>query len=347
MMSAMTTRPPLFSVLVPVYNVRAYLPECLDSVDAQTCRNYELVLVDDGSTDGSGVVCDEFAAERPHVRVIHQANAGLLLARRAALRAARGEYVVTLDSDDLLRADALEVLAKQIDRWHPDIIAFEYSRATSFKPYGPSALGIGPGFYEGERYVELERVVCRGRHNNLWSKCYRRAIADVDADYSALRGLTHAEDLLQLCPIVDAGASFAYVAEPLYYYRPNPASATKSYRPRQLDDLGAALGALLACAERWGADCPELARKGALLQLSYLLHMLVQDRIPDVERRGQFARICVYGKSARLFGPWQYELRWDKRQEVDAMAAGDYGRACRLVRTFEGLKRVRDVLASA
>ena len=347
MMLARSARSPLFSILVPVYNVRAYLSQCLDSVDAQTWRDFELVLVDDGSTDGSGVACDEFAAERPHVRVIHQANAGLLLARRVALRAARGEYVVTLDSDDLLRADALEVLADRIDRWHPDVIAFDYSRSASFKPYGPSALGIEPGFYEGSRYVELERIICRGRHNNLWSKCYRRAVADVDHDYSSLRGLTHAEDLLQLCPVVDAGRSFAYVNQPLYYYRPNPASATKSYKPRQLDDLEAALGALLACAGRWGQDCPELARKGALLQLSYLLHMLVQDHMPDAERRGQFARICAYGRSAGLFGPWQRKLRWDKRQEADAMASSDYGRAYRLVRAFEGLKRVRDALASA
>lgn len=342
----MTRQTPLFSILVPVYNVRDYLQASLGSIEAQTCGDYEAVLVDDGSQDGSGELCDQFAARHKGVRVIHRENGGLLLARRTALAAAHGRYVVTLDSDDKLRSDALETLAGAIGRWEPDIIAFEYSRASDFRRYAPSCLGIDPGFYEGEGYLELERVVCRGYHNNLWSKCYRRSVADVDHDYSGLRGLTHAEDLLQLCPVVDASRSFAYVDQPLYYYRPNPASATKSYKPRQLDDLAAALATLMRCAGRWGADCPELARKGALLQVSYLLHMLMASSMGDVERRAQFERICSYAYESGLFGPWQRELRRDKRMEMEALEAGDYGRARRLVGAFEALKRARDLVAS-
>lgn len=336
---------PRFSVLVPVYNMMRYLGECLASVEGQTCRDFELVLVDDGSTDGSGRACDEFAASHPYARVLHQENQGLLMARRAALKAAAGEYVVTLDSDDFLRRDALEVVSAQIDAHDPDIIAFDFSRSEDFDTFGPSRLGIEPDFYGPDRYGLLKREVCGGRHNNLWSKCYRRSIADVAADYSALRGLTHAEDLLQILPVVDGGHSFAYVGEALYYYRPNPGSATGSYRPRQLDDLSAALDALLRYAASWGEEFLALARAGALLQVSYLLHMLVSSHLDADETRAQLARIRAYAEDAGLFGPWEEGLRPDKRLEMRALRKGDWRGVVRFVRAFELAKRVRDARA--
>ena len=338
---------PRFSIVMPVYNVAPYLEDSLGSVTAQVCDDYEVVLVDDGSTDGSGARCDAFAAERPgRVTVVHQENQGLLMARRAGLARARGAYIVTLDSDDCLRADALSVLSDAIERWEPDIIAFEYSRSERFRPYGPAALGLEPGLYGEDRYVELERLVCRGYHNNLWSKAFRRRVVDIDADYSAHRGMTHAEDLLQLLPVVDRGRTFAACAEPLYYYRPNPGSATKSYRPRQLDDLEVALGSLVAYADAWGGACPELARRSALLQCGYLLHMLVADGSDKPVRRVEFDRLGAYAHEAGLFGPWMAGLRVDKRKEAEALQAGDYERACRIVRAFELAKRVRDLGAS-
>lgn len=338
---------PRFSIVMPVYNVGAYLDESVGSVLAQTCPDYEVVMVDDGSTDGSGEKCDAYAAEHPNFRVIHQENRGLLMARRVGLRHVTGDYVVTLDSDDMLRADALALVSDAVDRWAPDVVTFEHSRSPSFKSYGPAALGTVAGFYDGGRYDELKRVVCRGFHNNLWSKVFRRSIVDVDADYSAHQGMTHAEDLLQILPAIDQGESFAYLAEPLYFYRPNPSSATKSYKPRQLDDLGVALKALLGYAGKWGDGCLGLAHRSALLQCGYLLHMLMGDRsMEEGARRREFERLCSYAESAGLFGSWQGDLRADKRLEAEAMEAHDYVRARRLVRLFEAMKRVRDAVAS-
>lgn len=336
---------PRFSVVMPVYNVGAYLDESVGSVLAQTCSDYEVVLVDDGSTDGSGERCDAYAAAHDNFTVVHQENRGLLLARRAGLAAATGDYVVTLDSDDALRPDALSVILAQIEAHDPDIVIFDFSRSTSFATFGPSRLGIAPGYYGADDYGLLRVEVCGGRHNNLWSKCYRRSLADVDADYTALRGLTHAEDLLQLLPIVDAGRTFSYVGEALYYYRPNPASSTGSYKPRQLDDLSAALDALLGYAASWGDEFLLAARVGALLQVNYLLHMLVSSRPEENTLREQVMRIRGYAVEASLLGPWVGDLRPDRRLEIRALERGDWRRVVRLVRAFETLKRVRDALA--
>lgn len=114
-----------FSVIVPVYNVETYLQTCVDSVIAQTCRDYELILVDDGSTDRSGELCDRLAAETG-CHVIHQENGGLGAARNTGIAKAQGDYLIFLDSDDFLSSDALAGLSAEIDQCPADIYSFGF-----------------------------------------------------------------------------------------------------------------------------------------------------------------------------------------------------------------------------
>lgn len=333
---------PRFSILVPVYNVGAYLDESVGSILAQSCCDYEVVLVDDGSTDGSSEKCDAYAAERENFTVVHQENAGLLMARRAALACARGCYIVMLDADDALRPDALEVLSTAIDTSGADIIAYDFSRSKDFHVHGPCRLSLAPGCYSGGDYERVKLEVCSGKHNNLWSKCYRREVVDVEADYSAHRGLIHAEDLLQLLPIVDAAHSFCYVDQALYYYRPNPSSSTGSYKPRQLDDLSVALDALLSYAAKWGAECLDVARRGALLQISHLIHILVLSQMDEKRKFSALERIRAYAERVGLFGPWQRTMRADKRVELGALERARYRSLCYIVRAMLLVKRAFD-----
>ena len=105
---------PFFSIIIPVYNVAPYLRECLDSVLAQTFTDWEAICVDDGSTDGSGAILDEYAAKDNRFRVIHQQNAGVSVARNTALSRIRGEWFLFLDGDDRLRPDGLAVFVPYI-----------------------------------------------------------------------------------------------------------------------------------------------------------------------------------------------------------------------------------------
>lgn len=100
----------LISVIIPVYNVEEYLRECVDSVINQTYKNIEILLIDDGSTDSSGIICDEYAAKDERIRVIHQQNAGLSVARNTGIEASNGDYIYFLDSDDYIDESALEIL---------------------------------------------------------------------------------------------------------------------------------------------------------------------------------------------------------------------------------------------
>ena len=104
-----------FSIIIPVYNVAPYLRECLDSVLAQTFTDWEAICVDDGSTDGSGAILDEYAAKDSRFKVIHQQNAGVSAARNAALDAMKGEWVGFLDADDIYRSNTLDVCCEAIE----------------------------------------------------------------------------------------------------------------------------------------------------------------------------------------------------------------------------------------
>jgi glycosyltransferase involved in cell wall biosynthesis len=116
----------LFSIIVPVYNIEKWLSGCIESIVKQTCREYELILVDDGSTDRSGQICDQYKVKYPdRILVIHKQNGGLSDARNAGVQQATGGYLLFVDGDDYIAADALENLRQSITRFHADIVLSE------------------------------------------------------------------------------------------------------------------------------------------------------------------------------------------------------------------------------
>lgn len=119
---------PLISIIVPVYQVKDYVGDCVESLCRQTYTNLEIVLVDDGSTDGSEVICDDYARRDNRIRVIHQENQGLSAARNAGLDQATGEYVAFVDSDDVVLPSYIEELYRLIKKYHADIAACAYAR---------------------------------------------------------------------------------------------------------------------------------------------------------------------------------------------------------------------------
>ena len=121
-----------FSIVVPVYNVADYLGTCMSSILAQKLEDDEIILVDDGSTDGkSGALCDDYAAAHPDlVRVIHQQNGGLGAARNTGIEAARGEWLLFVDSDDRIAPNTLETLARQLPHTEAKMIVFDFCYET-------------------------------------------------------------------------------------------------------------------------------------------------------------------------------------------------------------------------
>lgn len=127
-----------FDIIIPVYNVKNYLEECLRSVLQQSFRDFQVILVDDGSTDGSGALCDGFAAQDNRVRVVHKTNGGASSARNLGLAEARGEYILFLDADDYLLSPAvLESLAQRLTRTKADVLIYDSVKEKDGKQEAP------------------------------------------------------------------------------------------------------------------------------------------------------------------------------------------------------------------
>lgn len=120
----------LVSVIVPVYNTEKYLKQCLDSLVAQTYKNIEVIMVDDGSKDSSGAICDEYAKKYKNFQVIHKKNAGLGMARNTGMEYMNGEYVFFLDSDDYLETECIDILYQNLTRNHVDICKGGFKKVT-------------------------------------------------------------------------------------------------------------------------------------------------------------------------------------------------------------------------
>lgn len=214
-----------FSVLVPVYNVERYLEQCVRSVLEQSYGSFELILVDDGSEDGSASMCDGFAREDSRVRVFHKPNAGLLHTRRFALERASGEYCVTLDSDDYLEPDTLETLERAIAGTDCDCVIFGIKW---HRDGGTETLNCAPEL--ANRMVTDKRELCNillndSSYNSLCRKCVRRRCFD-GRDYSGAYHISRSEDLLQSLEIMENAKSFLFIPEALYNYRVNSSSIT-------------------------------------------------------------------------------------------------------------------------
>lgn len=158
----------MISVIIPVYNVEPYLRKCLDSVVNQTYRNLEILVIDDGSTDGSGAICDEYASDR-RMRIFHTENRGLSCARNLGLDEAKGEWIGFVDSDDWIEPDMYEALLKRAEETGADIV-----ECGVFREYP----GRTVERKKKERKVSGERAVqellVRELSNAVWNKLWKR-----------------------------------------------------------------------------------------------------------------------------------------------------------------------------
>ena len=169
------------SVIVPVYNVEQYLSRCIDSVLQQSFRDFELILVDDGSSDGSGGICDEYAQRDSRVRTIHQNNQGQAAARNAALDIAQGEFIGFVDSDDSISPCMYERLLNLADSFHADIAVCGYSEVDmdgNVKVQCPKARQE-PSVYIAEKVIEnFFPEICWDIGASLWDKVFKRDLFD-------------------------------------------------------------------------------------------------------------------------------------------------------------------------
>lgn len=218
-----TPPPPAVSVVVPVYNVEKFLSECVDSILAQTFTDYEIILVDDGSPDGSGAICDAYAERESRISVIHKENGGVSTARNAGIDAARGEYIAFVDSDDTIPPTALADLYVEVEN-HPGVTVVVGQILASDHIIAPSLDVLD--YTEDRAYI---------RSRNLWKmlsfSASSRLVRREDVIYHRLYfmpGISCGEDPLWVYMLHKHVKSVAQCRKVVYEYRHNEESVMNS-----------------------------------------------------------------------------------------------------------------------
>lgn len=215
---------PLVSVIIPIYNVAAYLRKCLDSVVEQTYRHLEIILVDDGSPDDCPYICDEYARKDSRIKVIHKPNGGISDARNAGIDAATGYYIGFVDSDDWLAPEMYATLVACAQKHEADIAicAFYYAEGRNLSPScDKHQEDLLLGREEALKLLFRDDLV----KNYVWNRIYRREL------FEGIRfpvGRKY-EDIPVSYRLFDRIRTFAFVNIPLYYYRIHAASITGEF----------------------------------------------------------------------------------------------------------------------
>lgn len=280
----------LFSIIVPVYNAQDHLAACLESFESQTFGDFEVVLVDDGSTDSSPEMCDEFAIRRQYVKVIHISNGGPLVARRVAIRESNGKYLVPVDSDDVLHADALSYSAHLIESYNPDIIAFGFSTTSDFA-VNKSTVPLKQGLYVGKQYSLIHEAVCSGTFNNLCTKVFRRECVSTEDNKRARTGMMFAEDWLEVLGIISNARSLYYIDKSLYFYRPNPSSTVHTYRRQYAEQLATVLRVVDKMAVGWGEHSIEAAQVARVTHTFSLMQSIQLSSLRGSQRQEAYQHL--------------------------------------------------------
>lgn len=225
-----------FSILIPVYNVERYLEQCLNSVINQTFGNYEVVIVDDGSTDNSSHICDSFAEKYPQkIHVIHKENQGLISARRIAIDKAQGEFCIFVDSDDFIECNLLETvnnyLLKDINI---DMVIYSFNYYTDgIKNKRNRFVAEDSEIWSADNKKRLFEMLATGDSiDALWIKAIKTEILKRDPiDYKKYFSKNMSEDTLQSIYPITYAKKIIYADVPLYNYRYNTASISRNFSP--------------------------------------------------------------------------------------------------------------------
>lgn len=232
----------MISVIIPVYNVEKYLDRCINSVLKQSYKNLEIILIDDGSADNSGMMCDECAKSDNRIKVIHKTNAGVSSARNAGLDIAKGNYIGFVDPDDYISENMYEILLDEMKSGDFDIVECNYYRVyedgAQLKKENKDAVYTG---YKDIWYAALTDYLFCGMCNKLIKKS---VIGDLrfNTDYKI------SEDMLFFFECAKNGKKLKFVNKPLYYYLQRENSAIRKPFYKGAFDT-------LEVVEKFEADC--------------------------------------------------------------------------------------------
>jgi len=295
-----------FSVILPIYNVEKYLAECIESVLSQSFKDYELILVDDGSKDGSGRICDEYAQKDSRIKVLHKENGGLSDARNYGTERASGDYIVYIDSDDyVVSTEFLSDLNEKIANTHSDVVLYKYSKFfddTKALADCTFSLSFAEKINDPDELL-YELVKHDAYYGMAWVKAFRRELVEKN-DIKFQKGLL-GEDMDWYFDIVLCAKTYSAIDRSYIAYRQRSGSITSSHRLKNLTDF-------IDILEKWSdkienADISEKKRAALMGALAkYYSNLLITyTRLKDSSKKNykkqikELSHLLNHGISSR------------------------------------------------
>lgn len=316
---------PLISIIIPVYNAGEHLKKCLDSVVRQTCRNLEILLIDDGSTDGSGDLCDEYAARDKRITCLHQVNSGVSKARNEGIKLAKGDYYHFLDSDDYIEEDTYGYLLGLAEVHRCEVVNFEYYIT---RPDREDVHCLREDRYGLFQTAEAHRIILTDEPyavNKLFSREVIKGKNGSDPVFFR-EDLFRGEDSFFAHQVIERAKTVWFDKRPLYHYVQSKNSAVRGeFRVSQLS----ALKLYGAYQQLYQINYPELypifLKKMGHLLISIYFDMWSDQRDYGREQEKVYKYFTRYGRQKLRGG--QMSLKDNIKFSVFSMSPGLF---CRL-----------------
>lgn len=291
----------LITVIIPIYNVKKYLDKCIDSVVNQTYSDLEIILVDDGSTDGSSSICDERAKSDSRIKVIHKANQGLGMARNTGIENADGEYICFFDSDDFIAPETIEKSYKAAVKNKSQIVLFGINFTDSEGNVVEKFVSpLGEINYNGSCVQNefLPEFIAADPKGNGIDKFYMSPCLMLYSmeliNSSGWRFVSEreiiSEDVYSLISLFKHVKSVSVVPEAFYYYRKNTASLSRVFREDRFDKLNHFYLETKKLCSKLGYD-DEIIHRVTTPYLSFVISAMKQESIADRPKRENVSRI--------------------------------------------------------
>ena len=293
------------SVIIPVYRVEAYLKRCVDSVRNQTLQEIEIILVNDGSPDNCGKMCDEYALEDERIKVIHKENGGLSSARNAGIEIATGEYISFVDSDDYIDLQMLEKMYHIAVQSNSDMVGCGFSQIMGNGCWRKVQSNLAQGVYNHQEIVEQlvvhilgndQRIGQKQREGFAWLNVYKKEIIDLYNLLFRSERIYYHEDEIFLLDFLLHANTVSFVDEPLYHYEYNGSSLSNCYRKTLWEMSQQLIEIFREFSRAYGIE-EECKRRIDLYMLSYVFYTVRNECHPDANYTRQqtielLRRIC-------------------------------------------------------
>lgn len=269
-----------FSIVIPAYNAEEYLLECIDSLKRQTYKDFEVIVVDDGSKDNTLALCNNLSEKYKDIRIkaVHQTNQRQIAARINGIDHSEGKYIMFLDADDKLAENSLEVIHKAIVKYKTDIVIYNGLRfyGDTVQPY-KTCYCEDILLLKGKSYSKFkEDVISTTRFNTVWDKAFKRELIIESERFKDVSYISTEEDFLMQLPWIDKASSAVYLPKDLYLYRLNTGSITfQKYDPYSFKSAVFIFNVVMRYSKNWNIPNGEMiARRRFLWRVSGSIRQL-------------------------------------------------------------------------